>query len=134
VRVPTGLWLTEDESRHALPPIECDDVRYESVGPRVPNTEAGSSTPRGRCHARERGELLVRGPQVMEGLLQKPEATARCLDRTAGSAPATSRRGRARMVRDRRSREGAHQVQGLQVAPAELEAVLLAHPAWPTSP
>jgi long-chain acyl-CoA synthetase len=38
----------------------------------------------------ERGELCIKGPQIMKGYWQ-PEATAEVLDAEAGSSPATLR-------------------------------------------
>ena len=56
--------------------------RPGSVGVPLPNTElrvvdpaTGADVSRG-----ETGELLVRGPQVMKGYLNQPEATARTVD------------------------------------------------------
>jgi len=76
------------------------------------------------------GELWVRGPQVMTGYLNNPEATARTL--TADGWLRTGDLGRVD--------EDGHlwivdrvkeliKVKGFQVAPAELEGLLLAHPA-----
>src|SRR3954452_1805049 len=53
-----------------------------TIGPAIPNTECrivdvatGEDTPHG-----EPGELLIRGPQVMKGYLNQPEATAAAID------------------------------------------------------
>ena len=51
-----------------------------SVGRLMPNTELRVVG----------GELWVRGPQVMAGYLNRPEATAEILDRDGGSTRATS--------------------------------------------
>jgi acyl-CoA synthetase (AMP-forming)/AMP-acid ligase II len=76
------------------------------------------------------GELWVRGPQVMQGYLGAPEATAEMLRpdgwlRT-GDLVEIDTAGDL-YVRDRL--KDLIKVNGLQVAPAELEALLQAHPA-----
>jgi acyl-CoA synthetase (AMP-forming)/AMP-acid ligase II len=75
------------------------------------------------------GELWVRGPQVMQGYLHAPAATAEMLTpdgwlRT-GDLVEIDARGDL-FVRDRL--KDLIKVNGLQVAPAELEALLLSHP------
>ena len=76
------------------------------------------------------GELLVRGPQVMRGYLGNPEATAEAIDPAGwlhtGDIGHLDDRGWLHVV-DRLKE--LIKVRGLQVAPAELEALLLAHPA-----
>jgi acyl-CoA synthetase (AMP-forming)/AMP-acid ligase II len=102
-----------------------------SVGRVMPNTELRVVDPRtGRdLGAGEPGELWVRGPQVMAGYLNNPAATAEMLD-----ADGWLRTGDLGHVDDDgyvyvvdRVKE-LIKYKGLQVAPAELEAVLLAHP------
>lgn len=57
-------------------------VKPGTVGPVVPGTEIKLVDDTGKEVARgERGELWVRGPQVMLGYWQQPEATAEILDR-----------------------------------------------------
>jgi acyl-CoA synthetase (AMP-forming)/AMP-acid ligase II len=105
--------------------------RPGSVGVLIPNTEArvvdpatGAGVSRG-----EVGELLVRGPQVMRGYLNAPEATADMLDPDGwlhtGDLGRVDQDGYVFIVD--RVKE-LIKYRGLQVAPAELEAVLLAHP------
>ncbi len=77
----------------------------------------------------EPGELLIRGPQVMQGYLGNAEATAAMLDadgwlHTGDIATVTSD-GIYRIVD--RAKE-LIKYKGYQVAPAVLEAVLLRHP------
>src|SRR5262245_18690659 len=102
-----------------------------SVGVPLPNTEmrvvdpaTGADVSRG-----ETGELLVRGPQVMQGYLNAPEATAAMLDPDGwlhtGDLGRIDEDGYVYIVD--RVKE-LIKYKGLQVAPAELEAVLLTHP------
>jgi acyl-CoA synthetase (AMP-forming)/AMP-acid ligase II len=103
-----------------------------SVGVPLPNTEmrvvdpaTGADVSRG-----ETGELLVRGPQVMKGYLNAPEATAAMLDPEGwlhtGDLGTIDGQGYVFIVD--RVKE-LIKYKGLQVAPAELEAVLLTHPS-----
>jgi acyl-CoA synthetase (AMP-forming)/AMP-acid ligase II len=105
--------------------------RPGSVGVPLPNTEmrvvdpaTGADVSRG-----ETGELLVRGPQVMKGYLNAPEATAAMLDPDGwlhtGDLGMVDEQGYVFIVD--RVKE-LIKYKGLQVAPAELEAVLLSHP------
>jgi acyl-CoA synthetase (AMP-forming)/AMP-acid ligase II len=106
--------------------------RPGSVGVPLPNTEmrvvdpaTGADVSRG-----ETGELLVRGPQVMKGYLNAPEATTAMLDPDGwlhtGDLGTIDEAGYVFIVD--RVKE-LIKYKGLQVAPAELEAVLLSHPA-----
>jgi acyl-CoA synthetase (AMP-forming)/AMP-acid ligase II len=131
LRVRQGYGLTETSPVTHFHPLDGDVVKPASVGPLVPNTEArivdpdtGVDLPAG-----EPGELWIRGPQVMKGYFNKPEATAACL-----SADGWFRTGDVAVVDDDgwfaivdRVKE-LIKYKGLQVAPAELEAILLSHP------
>ena len=76
------------------------------------------------------GELWVRGPQVMKGYLNNPEATASTIDADGwlhtGDIATIDDDGFVAIV-DRLKE--LIKVKGFQVAPAELEALLLTHPA-----
>lgn len=131
VRVRQGYGLTETSPVTHFHPIDSDTNESASVGPLVANTEARIVDPlTGNDVARgERGELWIRGPQVMLGYFNKPEATAACLlpdgwFRT-GDVGIADEKGWFRIVD--RVKE-LIKYKGLQVAPAELEAVLLSHP------
>lgn len=77
----------------------------------------------------ERGELWVRGPNVMKGYWRKPEATKETLTEDGwlktGDVAYLDEQGRLFIVD--RIKE-LIKVKGNQVAPAELEALLLEHP------
>ena len=103
-----------------------------SIGPLCPNTEAKLVDPvtgaeLGPDHD---GEMWIRGPQVMKGYLNDAEATARTVD--ADGWLHTGDVGRADADGDfyvvGRLKE-LIKCGGAHVAPAQLEAVLLAHPA-----
>jgi acyl-CoA synthetase (AMP-forming)/AMP-acid ligase II len=111
-----------------------DRVRNKlaAVGPCVPNTEAklvdlGTGAELG---TRERGEICVRGPQVMLGYLNRPEATALVIDGDGwfhtGDVGYADEDGYFYIVD--RVKE-LIKYNAYQVPPAELEAVLLSHPA-----
>ncbi len=108
------------------------EPRPGTVGRLLPNTEcrvidpaSGADLPRG-----ETGELVVRGPQIMKGYLERPEETAQMLDPDGwlhtGDLGYVDADGYLYVVD--RVKE-LIKYKGLQVAPAELEAVLLSHPA-----
>jgi acyl-CoA synthetase (AMP-forming)/AMP-acid ligase II len=103
-----------------------------AVGVLLPNTAlrvvdpaTGADVGRG-----ETGELLARGPQVMKGYLNAPQATADMLDPDGwlhtGDLGRVDDDGYVYVVD--RVKE-LIKYKGMQVAPAELEAVLLGHPA-----
>ena len=103
-----------------------------TVGPCLPNIECKLIDPMsGReLGPNERGELWLRGPQVMKGYLNNPEATAQCLDRDGwlhtGDIAYADEDGYFFIVD--RVKE-LIKYKGFQVAPAELEAILVTHPA-----
>lgn len=76
------------------------------------------------------GEIVVRGPNVMQGYLDDPAATAGCLDAEGwlrtGDIGHIDAEGYVYVVD--RVKE-LIKYKGMQVAPSELEGVLLAHPA-----
>jgi acyl-CoA synthetase (AMP-forming)/AMP-acid ligase II len=129
IRVRQGYGMTEASPvTHYTPPgLE----RAGKVGLAVPGTEvrlvdvasgrdAAPGTP---------GEVWVRGPQVMKGYWNNPEATARTVDADGwlhtGDIGVMDGDGYLEIV-DRLKE--LIKVKGFQVAPAELEALLLKHP------
>ena len=102
-----------------------------SVGPLVRNTEGRIVDPATgeELAAGVEGELRVRGPQVMKGYLNRPEATASAIDADGwlrtGDICRADEDGYLYVV-DRLKE--LIKYKGWQVAPAELEAVLLSHP------
>jgi acyl-CoA synthetase (AMP-forming)/AMP-acid ligase II len=91
---------------------------------RIVDVESGNDAAAGQP-----GEIWIRGPQVMKGYLNNPEATARTVDREGwlhtGDIGTIDADGYLTIV-DRLKE--LIKVKGFQVAPAELEAMLLKHP------
>ncbi len=108
-----------------------DAAKPGSSGVAVPSTECRIVDPEtGEDRARgEQGELWVRGPQVMLGYHNRPDATAATITpdgwlRT-GDIALIDGDGHL-FIRDRVKE--LIKVKGFQVAPAEVEAVLVSHP------
>ncbi len=105
--------------------------RSGSIGPLAPNSEARIVDPVTGVDAAPgaEGELWIRGPQVMKGYHANPAATAATLQpdgwlRTGDIATVDA--DGYFYIRDRLKE--LIKVSGFQVAPAEVEAALLAHP------
>lgn len=78
----------------------------------------------------QRGEICIRGPQVMAGYWKRPEETAQMIDRNGwlatGDIGVVDERGFVRIV-DRK--KDMILVSGFNVYPNEIEAVVAMHPA-----
>jgi acyl-CoA synthetase (AMP-forming)/AMP-acid ligase II len=125
-----GLGMTEATGLIAAGPL--DAPRRGSVGRLVPGTEARIVDPDSGADlaAGRTGELWIRGPQVMRGYRNHPEATARTIDGDGwlhtGDLCYFDEDGYLYVV-DRLKE--LIKYKGYQVAPAELEHLLLTHPA-----
>jgi len=130
--VVQGYGMTEASPVTHLSPTRNAPMKPGSVGLIVPNTEVkiadvvtGADVTPGT-----EGELWIRGPQIMRGYLDQPEETAACLDRDGwyhtGDVGLVDPEGYFYIVD--RTKE-LIKYKGLQVAPAELEALLITHPA-----
>jgi acyl-CoA synthetase (AMP-forming)/AMP-acid ligase II len=132
ITVRQGYGMTETSPVTHSSPAPPLDIKFGSVGVPAPNTECKiidleTGAPLGPG---ETGEVCVRGPQVMIGYLNNPEATALTIDAEGwlhtGDIGYVDEDGHFFIVD--RAKE-LIKYKGLQVAPAELEAVLLAHPS-----
>jgi long-chain acyl-CoA synthetase len=75
-RVGNGFGLTETSSLTSFLPHEEAAEHADSVGFAMPVVDLSIEQPGGRDSDEGVGELLVRGPNVVEGYWNKPEATA----------------------------------------------------------
>jgi acyl-CoA synthetase (AMP-forming)/AMP-acid ligase II len=130
--VKQGYGMTEASPVTHFTPEDAAQVRGGSCGLLVPNTECRivDLITRDDAAPGERGELLIRGPQVMLGYLNNPAASAQAVDEDGwlhtGDVGYADADGFFYIV-DRLKEFIKY--KGYQVAPAELEGILLTHAA-----
>lgn len=131
-RVPLreGYGLTEASPVVSINPVETDRNIPGTVGLPLPGIsvrvvdDAGRDVPAGTP-----GELLVRGPSVMQGYLERPEDTEKTIRAGwlyTGDVASLEGSGHIRII-DRK--KDLIIVDGLNVYPYEVEEVLYRHPA-----
>jgi acyl-CoA synthetase (AMP-forming)/AMP-acid ligase II len=129
--VVQGYGLTETSPVTHAVPVERAANRPGSIGPPIPSTECKvvDLVKETELGPGEDGEVWIRGPQVMRGYLGDEEATRNTLDSDGwlhtGDIGHADEDGWFYLV-DRLKE--LIKYKGFQVAPAELEAVLLEHP------
>ncbi len=130
-RLSQGYGLTETSPVSHIVPDGVVEVVPGSVGSTVANTECkivdvATAQELGR---NQDGEIWTRGPQVMKGYLNNPEATRHSIDADGffhtGDIGHIDEHDQYFIV-DRLKE--LIKYKGFQVAPAELEALLLSHP------
>jgi acyl-CoA synthetase (AMP-forming)/AMP-acid ligase II len=129
-RVVQGYGLTETSPvTHVIRPD--GENKAGSIGQPLPATEVRLVDPESGedVAVGERGELWIRGPQVMQGYLNNEEATAATIDSEGwlhtGDVAVVDDDGFFEIV-DRLKE--LIKYKGYQVAPAELEALIQTHP------
>ena len=137
VAVIQGYGMSEvSPVSHFTPEAYAAEVSCESVGFAVPNSEnllldpaTGAEIPKPESGVSERGEICVKGPNVMLGYLDDAAATDAMIDANGflhtGDIATVDATGCVTVVD--RIKE-LIKYKGYQVAPAELEALLLTHP------
>ncbi|MFJ6725902.1 4-coumarate--CoA ligase family protein [Streptomyces sp. NPDC091281] len=117
---------------HVVPLTAMREAPPGTVGKLIAGTEmriVSLDDPGQDLPAGEPGEILIRGPQVMKGYLGRPDATAAMIDPDGwlhtGDVGHVDAEGWLFVVD--RVKE-LIKYKGFQVAPAELEALLLTHP------
>ena len=128
-RIVEGYGLTETSPVASTNPYG-HQARLGTVGIPLPDTafkvidDEGNEMPLG-----ERGELCIKGPQVMKGYWQRPDATAEAIDAEGwfktGDIAVIEADGFTRIV-DRK--KDMIIVSGFNVYPNEIEDVVMAHP------
>ncbi len=132
VHVVQGYGMTEASPLTHAQPGDPSLTRLESVGMPVHNTEqkiVDIETGERELPVGEDGEIIIRGPQIMQGYWKAPEETARALRDGwlhTGDIGHVDADGYTYVV-DRKKEMIKY--KGFGVAPAELESLLLEHPA-----
>ncbi len=132
IAVVQGYGLTEASPLTHAPPKDDALIRPDSVGLVVHNTEqkiVDIETGERELPVGEDGEIIIRGPQVMKGYWKAPEETARALRNGwlyTGDIGHVDADGYTYIV-DRKKEMIKY--KGFGIAPAELESLLLEHPA-----
>jgi acyl-CoA synthetase (AMP-forming)/AMP-acid ligase II len=132
VPVVQGYGMTETSLAISITPPDAAGVKAGAAGVLLPNLEGKVVDPLtgAEVGTQERGELLVRGPNIMQGYLKSPEATRITIEPDGwlhtGDIVYVDEEGYIFVV-DRLKE--LIKYKGMQVAPAEIEGVLLTHPA-----
>ncbi|MGH9929502.1 MAG: AMP-binding protein, partial [Pyrinomonadaceae bacterium] len=126
-----GYGMTETSPVTHSSPADPAQVKFGSVGVPAPNTECKvvDLETGEMLGPNKEGEVCVRGPQIMKGYLNRPDATAATIDVEqwlhTGDIGYADDDGHFYIVD--RAKE-LIKYKGFQVPPAELEALLLTHP------
>ncbi len=127
-----GYGLTETSGASHINTAPVPIEKMGSVGPVLPNTQSKliDTETGAELGPNERGEVLIRGPHIMVGYLNNDEATRDCIDEDGwfhtGDIGYADEDGFFYIVD--RVKE-LIKYKGYQVPPAELEAILVAHPS-----
>jgi len=121
--------LTESSPAATMNPLDLPDYNG-SIGLPIPSTDIVLRDDSGRDVALgERGEICIKGPQVMAGYWNRPDETVKVLDGdgwlATGDIGVMDERGFVRIV-DRK--KDMILVSGFNVYPNEIEAVVVMHP------
>jgi len=129
VMVIQGYGLTEASPFITLVPLEYEQRKMGSIGAAVPHTEIklveekGEEVPCG-----EAGELVVRGPMVMKGYHNNPEATSERIKNGWLYTGDLCRKDEDGFYYYLGRKDDMIIVGGLNVFPSEIESTLVSHP------
>lgn len=132
LQVVQGYGLTETSPLTHSQPKDPALIHPDSVGMPVHNTEqkiVDLETGERELPVGEDGEIIVRGPQIMQGYWKAPESTAQSLRNGwlyTGDIGHVDAEGHTYIV-DRKKEMIKY--KGFGIAPAEIEALLMEHPA-----
>src|SRR5712691_5607040 len=133
ITVMTSYGLTEAApGTHSNPVYDRELIKVETIGLPIHDTKqkiVDIETGQIEQGVGEEGELIVQGPQVMQGYWKAPEATAEALRDGWLYTGDIGWRDEAGYVTVTDRKKEMIKFKGFSVAPAQIEALLLEHPA-----
>jgi long-chain acyl-CoA synthetase len=133
ITVMTSYGLTEAApATHSNPVYDPKTIKVETIGLPIHDTQqkiVDIETGEIELAVGEEGELIVQGPQVMLGYWKAPEATAQALRNGWLYTGDIGWRDEAGYITITDRKKELIKYKGFSVAPAQIEALLLEHPA-----
>src|SRR3989440_6715161 len=133
ITVMTAYGLTEAApGTHSNPVYDPQLIKVETIGLPIHDTKqkiVDIETGERELGVGEEGELIVQGPQVMQGYWKAPEATAEALRNGWLYTGDIGWRDEEGYVTITDRKKEMIKVKGFSVAPAQIEALFLEHPA-----
>jgi long-chain acyl-CoA synthetase len=133
IPVMTSYGLTEaSPGTHSNPVYDPQLIKVETIGLPIHDTKqkiVDIETGEKELGVGEEGELIVQGPQVMQGYWKAPEATAEAVRNGWLYTGDIGWRDEAGYVTITDRKKELIKVKGFSVAPAQIEALLHEHPA-----
>ena len=133
IPVMTSYGLTEaSPGTHSNPVYYPQLIKVETIGLPIHDTQqkiVDIETGERELGVGEEGELIVRGPQVMQGYWKAPEATAEAVRSGWLYTGDIGWRDEEGYVTITDRKKEMIKVKGFSVAPAQIEALFLEHPA-----
>jgi long-chain acyl-CoA synthetase len=132
IPVLTAFGTTEANASHANPVFDPRLIKVETIGLPINDTKqkiVDIETGQKELGVGEEGELIIQGPQIMQGYWKAPEATAETLRNGwlyTGDIARCDEEGYI-TITDRKKE--LIKYKGFSIAPAQIEALLLEHPA-----
>jgi long-chain acyl-CoA synthetase len=133
ITVMTSYGLTEaSPGTHSNPVYDPRLIKVETIGLPIHDTKqkiVDIETGQVELGVGEEGELIVQGPQVMQGYWKAPEATAEALRNGWLYTGDIGWRDEEGYVTITDRKKELIKYKGFSIAPAQIEALLLEHPA-----
>jgi len=133
ITVMTSYGLTEaSPGTHSNPVYDRRLIKVETIGLPIHDTKqkiVDIETGEIELEVGEEGELIVQGPQVMQGYWKAPEATAAALRNGWLYTGDIGWRDKEGYITITDRKKEMIKYKGFSIAPAQIEALLLEHPA-----
>jgi long-chain acyl-CoA synthetase len=132
ITVLTAFGMTEANATHANPVFDPRLIKVETIGLPIHDTKqkiVDIETGQIELGAGEVGELIIQGPQIMQGYWKAPDASAEALRNGWFYTGDIGWRDEEGYVTLTDRKKEMIKYKGFSIAPAQIEALLLEHPA-----